>query len=273
MMTSELLSIRERFTRVRLGSLARAAALVGFVTVAILGSIAASGAALAQVSSTDNFMPRSWQPGAEPAREASPKRVRRSAVTTTTRLDEFDVPRGSVSRAARSARPQRIVERKRSPRKVRVAALGNSAAVDLRPPVRRLAKAKPKARPIRLAALGGVATPLPAMRAPAPSLTGGGIVWRASSACLAGNLRSIIASVAATFGSVTVNSTCRSSARNRRVGGAKRSWHLTGNAADFRVRGANIRRVYAHLRGMVGGGLKHYGGGLFHIDNGPRRTF
>jgi uncharacterized protein YcbK (DUF882 family) len=71
---------------------------------------------------------------------------------------------------------------------------------------------------------------------------------------------------------VTVNSTCRSASRNRRVGGAKRSWHLTGNAADFRVRGASVRSVYSYLRGMVGG-MKHYGGGLFHIDNGPRRAF
>ncbi len=244
MMTLELLSVRERCIGARLGRLPRVVALVALVTVAILGNIAVSGAALAEVGGTQNFMPRSWQPGAEPARETSRRRVRGSGVTTTTRLDEFDVPRRSVSRGTRSVRSQRIVERKRSPRKVRVAALGNSAAVNLRPPVRRLVKAKPKARPIRVAALGGGT--MPTVRAPAPSLTGGGIAWRASSGCLAGNLRSVIASVAATFGSVTVNSTCRSPTRNRRVGGAKRSWHLTGNAADFRVRGANIRRVYAH---------------------------
>ncbi|NJO33856.1 MAG: hypothetical protein HC869_12640, partial [Rhodospirillales bacterium] len=48
---------------------------------------------------------------------------------------------------------------------------------------------------------------------------------------------------------------------------------LTGNAVDFRVRG-NWRGVWAYLRSAGGvGGLKHYGGGLFHIDTGARRTW
>lgn len=107
---------------------------------------------------------------------------------------------------------------------------------------------------------------------PSPNLSaGGGIRWVANAACLNGSLRAVIASVAATFGSVTVSSTCRSRAHNRRVGGSSRSWHLTGNAADFRVHG-HRGGVMAYLRshGSVGG-LKHYGGGLFHIDSGPRR--
>lgn len=105
------------------------------------------------------------------------------------------------------------------------------------------------------------------------SVTGGGVRWVASSGCLNGQLRSVIYSVAANFGPVTVSSTCRSHGRNRAVGGAKKSYHLSGNAADFRVRG-NVGAVYAYLRssGSVGG-LKHYGGGLFHIDTGPRRAF
>ena len=83
----------------------------------------------------------------------------------------------------------------------------------------------------------------------------------------------VLAVSLAPLGSVTVNSTCRSRRHNARVGGARRSQHLTGNAVDFRVRGSN-RAVYAYLRshGQVGG-LKHYGGGLFHIDTGPRRTW
>lgn len=105
------------------------------------------------------------------------------------------------------------------------------------------------------------------------SLTGGGVRWVASAGCLAGSLKSVIYSVAASFGPVTVSSTCRSPSRNRRAGGARKSYHLSGNAADFRVH-ANVGAVYAHLRssGSVGG-LKHYGGGLFHIDTGPRRRF
>jgi uncharacterized protein YcbK (DUF882 family) len=110
--------------------------------------------------------------------------------------------------------------------------------------------------------------------APTKSLSGGsGVRWVAPASCLNGALKSVVAQVAANYGAVTVNSTCRDRKRNARVGGARKSHHLTGNAVDFRVRG-NIKGAYAFLRshGSVGG-FKHYGGGLFHIDTGPRRTW
>lgn len=108
---------------------------------------------------------------------------------------------------------------------------------------------------------------------PSRSLTGGGVRWVASAGCLAGSLKSVVYQVASKFGPVTVNSTCRSKARNRAVGGAGKSKHLSGQAVDFRV-AANVSAVYAYLKssGTVGG-LKHYGGGLFHIDTGPRRSW
>lgn len=108
---------------------------------------------------------------------------------------------------------------------------------------------------------------------PRRSATGGGVRWVASSSCLNGALASVISHVAANYGSVTVSSTCRSRKRNAAVGGAHRSQHLTGNAADFRVHG-NVRAAYAYLSssGSVGG-FKHYGGGLFHIDAGARRRW
>jgi Peptidase M15 len=130
-------------------------------------------------------------------------------------------------------------------------------------------RAGTSAKGVQVASLGNFA-PAPT---PPPSLTGGGVVrWVASASCLTDSLRSVIAGVAS-FGTVTVSSTCRSHSHNRRVGGARRSHHLTGSAADFRVRG-NVRAVHAYLRshGVVGG-LKHYGGGLFHIDTGPRRSW
>ena len=127
-------------------------------------------------------------------------------------------------------------------------------------------RAKKRSRTVHRAALA----PEPKAAAPAGSLSGGGSIrWAANSGCLASSLRTVIAHVAANFGAVTVNSTCRSPRHNRRVGGARKSYHLTGSAADFRVRG-NVRGAMAYLRGAVGG-LKHYGGGLFHIDTGPRR--
>jgi hypothetical protein len=109
------------------------------------------------------------------------------------------------------------------------------------------------------------------LRRSAPITGGGGVSWVASSGCLNGSLKSVIYSMASSFGSVRVNSTCRSASHNRRVGGATKSYHLTGDAADFRVFGS-VSAAYASLRsnGSVGG-LKHYGGGLFHIDTGPRR--
>lgn len=108
--------------------------------------------------------------------------------------------------------------------------------------------------------------------APATSATGGGVRWLASSSCLNGTLISAISQVSS-IASVTVNSTCRSRGHNAAVGGAKHSHHLTGDAVDFRVHG-NIGAVASLLRSNGSlGGVKHYGGGLFHIDTGPRRTW
>jgi len=110
-------------------------------------------------------------------------------------------------------------------------------------------------------------------RAHTTSRGSGRISWSASSSCLNSALRGVVHQVAARFGSLRVNSTCRSRVSNRRAGGAKHSHHLSGNAVDFRVFG-NVRAVAAYLRsnGSVGG-YKHYGGGLFHIDTGPRRSW
>lgn len=108
---------------------------------------------------------------------------------------------------------------------------------------------------------------------PSKSITGGGVRWAAPSSCLNGTLASVIGQVAANYGRVTVSSTCRSKSRNAAVGGARKSHHLTGNAADFRVHG-NVSGVYAFLRSHGSlGGVKHYGGGLFHIDTGPKRSW
>ncbi len=108
------------------------------------------------------------------------------------------------------------------------------------------------------------------------SFFGGGgdsdkVRYVASSGCLSSNLSGVISSVSA-YGSVTVSSTCRSHSHNASVGGAPKSHHLTGDAADFRVHG-NYEAAYAHLRSIHGGAVHHYGGGLFHIDNGEKRSW
>ena len=101
----------------------------------------------------------------------------------------------------------------------------------------------------------------------------GGVTWQASASCLNGQLRGLVADVSDKFGPVRVGSTCRGYAQNRRAGGASHSYHLSGRAVDFRLF-AKSGAVMAYLRGHGSvGGLKHYGGGLFHVDTGPRRAF
>ncbi len=105
---------------------------------------------------------------------------------------------------------------------------------------------------------------------PPKSLSGGtNITWNASAGCLNGRLREVLAEVATNFGAITVNSTCRSHGHNATIGGATHSYHLDGNAVDFRAHG-NVAAIVAYLSANVGG-FKHSGGGLFHIDTGPRR--
>jgi hypothetical protein len=124
-----------------------------------------------------------------------------------------------------------------------------------------------RSRNVQVASLGG------GYSAPKPRSLGGsgGVNWVASSSCLNGSLRGVVSHVAANYGSVTVSSTCRSNERNRSVGGAPKSYHLSGDAVDFRVHG-NVSGAVAYLSGRSGG-YKHMGGGLFHVDTGPTRRF
>jgi Peptidase M15 len=123
----------------------------------------------------------------------------------------------------------------------------------------------------RLASLGPT-LPEPGL-GPSALEPGWGIHWRASASCLAGPLRAVLDRVAAEFGPLTVNSTCRSPQHNARVGGAPRSYHLTGKAVDFRVH-SQFGEVLAFLKRIrTVGGVSHYGNGVFHIDTGPRRSW
>ena len=164
---------------------------------------------------------------------------------------------------------EEAVARPRSTRRTRTASLGYNAPIASSRRGKEAAKRRTP-RNVRVASIGGVYAPKPSL---GPSLSGGSVRWAATSGCLNSGLRSVVASLAASYGPVTVNSTCRSRRHNARVGGARRSHHLTGNAVDFRVRG-NWRGAIAYLRssGTVGG-LNHYGGGRFHIDTGARRSW
>lgn len=128
-----------------------------------------------------------------------------------------------------------------------------------------------KKKGVKVAALGRSFLP---PSEPKESVTGkGGVRWVANGGCLDAGLKAVVYEVAANFGPVTVSSTCRGKSHNRKVGGAPKSKHLTGDAVDFRVHG-KWGGVYAFLRGKgYVGGVKHYGGGLFHADNGDKRTW
>ena len=148
-----------------------------------------------------------------------------------------------------------------------------TAAERIAAPMIELAQPRPRRTRtgIQLASLGGsdIAS------AKRSSITGGAVRWGASPSCLDSRLRQVIDQVASIFGPVKVNSTCRSHSHNAKIGGATRSQHLTGDAADFSV-SRNKPAVLGWLRRQPSvGGLKLYAGGRghFHIDTGPRRTW
>jgi hypothetical protein len=91
--------------------------------------------------------------------------------------------------------------------------------------------------------------------------------------CLPASLKRVLAEASRRFGTIWVTSAHRSVERNRLVGGRPRSFHLECRAVDFRPE-RNPLGLMAFLRGRPEvGGLKRYPNGLFHIDDGPRRTW
>ena len=101
----------------------------------------------------------------------------------------------------------------------------------------------------------------------------GSIKWLAYPGCVPKGLKRVLVKLSRKFGGLTVNSTHRSHRYNRKIGGAKHSYHLSCQAVDFRL-GGRYRSALAYLKKLPQvGGLKHYGNGVFHIDIGPRRTW
>ncbi|MDZ7822898.1 MAG: D-Ala-D-Ala carboxypeptidase family metallohydrolase [Ahrensia sp.] len=99
------------------------------------------------------------------------------------------------------------------------------------------------------------------------------IHFNAPSKCVPARLKSVLRNVAAKFGPITVNSTYRSPAKNRKIGGRSKSLHLSCAAVDFRVHGStNGVLNYLKNHSQVGG-YKRYRSGFYHIDTGPKRTW
>lgn len=89
-------------------------------------------------------------------------------------------------------------------------------------------------------------------------------------------LVSILYQVEKRFGrKVIVVSGCRSKSHNRRIGGARESYHLRCMAADIIVPGVRKSTLYRYLdRHPARGGLGTYCRSAFvHVDIGPRREW
>ena len=99
------------------------------------------------------------------------------------------------------------------------------------------------------------------------------IDWSDTRWCVPLPLRAVLKKVARNFGPVTVHSTHRWPAENRRKGGKPKSYHLTCRAVDFSVEG-DPQGVLEFLKAQPSvGGYSRYPQGFYHIDNGPRRTW
>ena len=74
---------------------------------------------------------------------------------------------------------------------------------------------------------------------------------------------------------VTIISGCRSYQYNRRVGGARKSYHLRCMAADIEVAGVSESQVLRYVSKMPGrGGVGTYcRNSMVHVDVGPRREW
>jgi uncharacterized protein YcbK (DUF882 family) len=193
----------------------------------------------------------------------APQRKKRLKVASRTRAKPAAATAQPVKRqrSAKARSKTRVAKASRSAKTNRVAASKGKKKVRIASKKRRTVTANTNTR---TTARG---------RLPRATFGRGLVAFNAPSGCLPGALKSAIYAVAQAFGPVTVNSTVRSTRHNRRVGGARGSYHLRCQAVDFRVRGST-QGLFAFLAGRPGvGGIKRYPLGFWHIDTGPRRSW
>ncbi len=99
------------------------------------------------------------------------------------------------------------------------------------------------------------------------------IAYLAPSNCVPSGLKAVLAQVSKKYGPITVNSTFRSTGKNRNIGGKEHSMHLSCRAVDFRVHGNSSGLMQWLASNHSVGGYNRYPAGFYHIDNGPKRTW
>lgn len=98
----------------------------------------------------------------------------------------------------------------------------------------------------------------------------------ARASCLPDKLRKIVISAAKHFGQkAMVTSAHRSARKNRKVGGARGSYHIYCQAVDMRIKGVSKSTLARFLRTLPErGGLGTYcNKSIVHIDLGPKREW
>ena len=163
-----------------------------------------------------------------------------------------------------SLRPSRLTSHRRQAEKTRRAKRRGRRLFNS--PSRRT----PNRRRVRLAALG-------------PSYSGRSFAkprivrrGRARISCFPSRLNALLRQVQDHYGRrVHVTSGYRSHRHNRRVGGARRSYHLKCMAADISVPGVRKYKLARYLKSLPGrGGVGTYAcSGTVHIDVGPHRAW
>ena len=205
-------------------------------------------------------------------RRAGGRVVRRKKARVTSK-------RGSIKRKARKGTKK--VARKRVRRTFHLKGSGRKASRKMRKASRKMRKSKRRvpskkrqvvrSRKMAKIARGPVEPKL--VKAAYSAIETGKLKTKAQFECIPDELKAVLGQVAAKWGTVTVNSSHRTRAHNRKVGGKRRSFHLKCQAADFSVVGSH-RGIVAFLRKHpLVGGYKRYRAGHFHIDVGPKRTW
>ncbi len=99
---------------------------------------------------------------------------------------------------------------------------------------------------------------------------------KAKIGCIPTDLRMLLNTVAWHYGKrVHIQSGYRSKHYNRRVGGARRSFHVSCKAVDIQVSGVNKYKLAKYLKSLAGrGGIGTYcNSSTVHIDVGPKRSW